>query len=484
MFNANPLMRYDGYYVLLDWLEIPNLREKSNRYLKNVVLDKCLGVEVQPEPYMAPTRKTLFITYAIGAWVYRWVVTFSILKFMDSFLQPYKLGVVSRFMMLFAAGSMFGWPLYNMGKNLYKRGRLPDMKRHKVMVTASVVGVVLLFLLLVPLPISRVRTAAVVEVQPEAQQGVPVPSYPAVLEKVFVKDGQEVQEGDELAQFSSRQVSEELLNATTQHKIREDQLRNVAAGLGAAQGEERTRLLGEKAKLEGERELWRASEENWLRAERSLKVTAPRGGVVMGCPRVHDLGKLWEKGAETPLCTIGDPNKLRVSFAVPPSDYALIQQDQAALREAKTLAVVDWLGVRITDKGIFPLNPLSPEQTEQTEQTDQPKQPETLAVTVRVQGREMDTWKGRLERLPEAEAKKIPAGLTHKGGGAHAIKPGMRPGEYVPQAQLYLLTAGIQDPDRAIHPGTIGQVKVHCRWQSVAYWGYRTVAGIFDIYLM
>src|SRR5262245_13556587 len=34
LFNANPLMRYDGYYVLLDWLEIPNLRERCNRYLK------------------------------------------------------------------------------------------------------------------------------------------------------------------------------------------------------------------------------------------------------------------------------------------------------------------------------------------------------------------------------------------------------------------------------------------------------------------
>ena len=29
MFNANPLMRFDGYYILADWMEIPNLREKS-----------------------------------------------------------------------------------------------------------------------------------------------------------------------------------------------------------------------------------------------------------------------------------------------------------------------------------------------------------------------------------------------------------------------------------------------------------------------
>jgi len=53
VFNANPLMRYDGYYVMADWLEIPNLRDRSNRFLKNAMLEHCLGVEVQPETYMA-----------------------------------------------------------------------------------------------------------------------------------------------------------------------------------------------------------------------------------------------------------------------------------------------------------------------------------------------------------------------------------------------------------------------------------------------
>src|SRR6266849_603473 len=51
VFNANPLMRFDGYYMLADWLEIPNLRDQSNRFLKNLFLEHCLGVEVQPEPY-------------------------------------------------------------------------------------------------------------------------------------------------------------------------------------------------------------------------------------------------------------------------------------------------------------------------------------------------------------------------------------------------------------------------------------------------
>ena len=72
-FNANPLMRFDGYYMLADWLEIPNLRDRANRYITNLFLDKALGVEVPPEQYMAPGRRVLFITYAIASYVYRWV---------------------------------------------------------------------------------------------------------------------------------------------------------------------------------------------------------------------------------------------------------------------------------------------------------------------------------------------------------------------------------------------------------------------------
>src|SRR5207237_5512542 len=48
VFNANPLMRFDGYYIMADWLEIPNLRDRSNRLLKNLTCEHALGMEVQP----------------------------------------------------------------------------------------------------------------------------------------------------------------------------------------------------------------------------------------------------------------------------------------------------------------------------------------------------------------------------------------------------------------------------------------------------
>ncbi len=139
VFNANPLMRFDGYYILADWLEIPNLREKSNRFLNNLFLAKCLGVEVPPEPYMAPWRKWLFVIYAIASWVYRWVVMFSILWFLADFLGP-KLKILSQMLAVMSLASMFVWPAYRIVKNIRQRGRLPDMKSTRVNITLTCSG--------------------------------------------------------------------------------------------------------------------------------------------------------------------------------------------------------------------------------------------------------------------------------------------------------------------------------------------------------
>src|SRR6516225_919444 len=141
IFNGNPLMRFDGYYVLADWLEIPNLRDRCNKYLKNLALEHGLGVEVQREQYMALDRRILFVIYAVGSWIYRWVVTFSILYFLSMFLKPYKLGAVSGLLACAAVGSMIGWPAWRLFDNLRKRGRLPDMKPERVRVSAAIVGV-------------------------------------------------------------------------------------------------------------------------------------------------------------------------------------------------------------------------------------------------------------------------------------------------------------------------------------------------------
>ncbi len=52
MFNANPLLRYDGYYVMADWLEIPNLRIKSTQFFGYLFQEKALGLEIPVQSYL------------------------------------------------------------------------------------------------------------------------------------------------------------------------------------------------------------------------------------------------------------------------------------------------------------------------------------------------------------------------------------------------------------------------------------------------
>ena len=78
LFNGNPLLRFDGYYILMDLVEIPNLRQKSTEVLKRFMVDWCLGIEQPENPFLPQRRQFLFAIYTIAAVLYRWVVVFSI----------------------------------------------------------------------------------------------------------------------------------------------------------------------------------------------------------------------------------------------------------------------------------------------------------------------------------------------------------------------------------------------------------------------
>jgi putative peptide zinc metalloprotease protein len=436
VFNANPLMRYDGYYVLADWLEIPNLRDRSNRFLQRLVMEHCLGIEVQPEQYMALWRRILFVVYAIVSYIYRWVITFSILYFMSMFLKPYKLGVVSGMLACGAGASLVGWPLYRLGKNLHKRGRLPDMNSVRVTLSAIALAAVVLFIFLVPLPVSRVRQVGLVQVQPDDVQKAVV-QIPGILEHLRVRDGEEVQEGQLLAEFRNLDWENQLEEARTERDINEKQYR-VLSNLIAQPGldpEKRTQLDVNLSKAKSEQAsnaLVALMFENQLK---ELELKAPQKGTVMSCPTIDDVGKFYEKGAT--FCSIGDPHKLRVLMPVTPADYRLLKKD------------FDELG--------------------------------GLSVTIRVQGRGDLTWQGKIMQMPESEAKEIPVQLTNKAGGNIAVKPSSKPGSYVPQNQQYLVGIEIVNPDNAICPGTLARVKVHCRWHTTAWWIWRAFSSAFDL---
>ena len=83
LFNGNPLLRFDGYYILMDLIEIPNLRQKSTEVLKRFMVDLCLGIEQPENPFLPQRNRFFFGLYTVAAVFYRWIVVFSILLFLE-----------------------------------------------------------------------------------------------------------------------------------------------------------------------------------------------------------------------------------------------------------------------------------------------------------------------------------------------------------------------------------------------------------------
>ena len=322
VFNANPLMRYDGYYVLADWLEIPNLRERSNRFLGNFCLEHFLGVEVQPEAYMAMWRKVMFIFYAITSYIYKWVVTFAIVWFFSAFLKPYKLEVVGQMLAVASVATMIGWPIYGLGKNIYKRGRLPDMKRWRVVASGVVVTAFILFLVCVPLPLNKVRGRGLVEPQPEHSVKMFV-RYPGVLEKLNVRTGQHVEQGEELAVFRNLEVERRRDEAAINEKVHQEKAQRqrdlsgeAPRGSGADQAQKE---MNDEASLRDSAAVEKKTLDKVLHDD--LVLIAPRSGVVGQAPDVDDVGKLYDLNPEQPFCTIDEPKKLRVCLPLATSEF-------------------------------------------------------------------------------------------------------------------------------------------------------------------
>ncbi len=71
IFNANPLLRFDGYYVLQDWLEIPNLATRARRYWLFLIQRYLLGIGHARNPVTAAGEPGWFLFYGGLAFVYR-----------------------------------------------------------------------------------------------------------------------------------------------------------------------------------------------------------------------------------------------------------------------------------------------------------------------------------------------------------------------------------------------------------------------------
>ena len=123
LFNANPLMRFDGYYILADLLEIPSLRQKSAAVIQRKLGAWLLGLRERPDPFLPARRRWMFAVYCMVSSIYMWLVTLSIFWFFYRVLEPYGLKIVGQVLGLAMIVSLIVSPLVRLTRFVLQPAR-------------------------------------------------------------------------------------------------------------------------------------------------------------------------------------------------------------------------------------------------------------------------------------------------------------------------------------------------------------------------
>ncbi|MEE8475418.1 MAG: hypothetical protein V3T01_08715, partial [Myxococcota bacterium] len=156
LFNGNPLLRFDGYYVLSDMLEIPNLDARSNQYLTSVACRHLFGLPNVRDPVTAPGERGWFAAYGIASRIYRLFIAFAIAIFVAG-----KFYIVGIAIALFSLTMQLIVPVVRLGSFVLTSPRLLDRRTRAITATAGVALALAGLVFLLPIH-SRTRAEGVV----------------------------------------------------------------------------------------------------------------------------------------------------------------------------------------------------------------------------------------------------------------------------------------------------------------------------------
>ncbi|PID59323.1 MAG: hypothetical protein CSB44_13035 [Gammaproteobacteria bacterium] len=247
LFNANPLLRFDGYYLLADWLEIPELESRGKRHtlamLRRLVFGETnaaasgsasSAARDAPEPLDARESAWL-IGHCLSATVYRIMLMFGIALFLSK--RYFFLGKVLAIWVLFALIVLPFWRYATFIRSEVRETRYRPLWR------SVALGVpLLLCFMLVPLPASRTVTGVVW--LPE--NAILRAASDCEVTRVVATPGGEVRRGSEILRCENEELDTERLSLLA--RLAEVEARIAAAGLDDALATER--LRAERALLE------------------------------------------------------------------------------------------------------------------------------------------------------------------------------------------------------------------------------------------
>lgn len=341
LFNGNPLLRYDGYFMLADWCEMPNLAQRGDQYVRERLLRLCAGIESDAVP-PARGERTLFVTYTIASWVYRLFILTAILWFCHAALKPYGLQSLAAGLAIVTVGGMLAMPILEAVTTLRERARRRKLRWMRLAMVFVIAGVAVTALAMVPMPL-RIHAPVVLEPSEAAALYVTAPG----LLVEAVREGDLVTRGQMIARLENVELEKEVAQLAADLAVQKIHIQNLT---NRQSQDTPGDVAGSGGQLPAAIEALADLESRWLSRlteQQRLTVRAPTTGIVLPPrPTTNDVpvGELafW---SETPLaprnlggalesgtriCLIGDPDRLDAQLIVEQSDISFVRIGQKA----------------------------------------------------------------------------------------------------------------------------------------------------------
>lgn len=240
LFNGNPLLRFDAYYVLMDAIEIPNLGQRSTRYLGYLVKRYLFSLRDETTPVTASGERAWFLFYGVAAFNYRIFISFAIALYVAG-----KFFVIGIILAIWALVAQIVVPLLKSFAFLLTGVSLQGHRIRAITITTIGVSIVTALVFLVPAP-SWTQAEGILMLP---DQSLIRAESDGIIVQLLAKDGESVHEGDalfkledallppqvtvlewRLKELKARQTAE-LMQDRTQAAIYQDEISQVEAEL-------------------------------------------------------------------------------------------------------------------------------------------------------------------------------------------------------------------------------------------------------------
>lgn len=313
LFNANPLMRFDGYYMLTDAVNIPNLYTKGLRWFADRLKSTLFGTPKTKN--ICPSNELPLVRiYGICAFCWKVLISFSLL--IAASVLFYGLGII----MAVGAGLLWlGAPVVRFFKSSFG-GPNPNFSLGRVVFSSfCIVALVASVFTWLGSPAKKSAPAIVQFSQEEVLRA----GGDGFIAEIFVTNGQSVKAGERLLSIRNDELSTEVSNLRRSVEESEIQARihTKARELADAQTvlQNRESLLSQLHEKEEQLE--------------NLQLVAPFDGIVSRRNLSNIQGEYYQHGTE--LLRIASSKSQKVVVSIDQGDL-----DSIKGREGNTMTVV------------------------------------------------------------------------------------------------------------------------------------------------